>query len=150
MLSDINGDGILDAIATNFTGVAVFPGNGDGSFQSPTVYAGVSTGSQNMSLALADLNIVQPGLSNGLTAILVNKAGTYLVTTSATNPSPASQAVQLTTTVSPSYLAGTTPTGSISYFDGKTNLGSAPLVSGIATFSLTGLNPGVHTITAFY
>lgn len=149
-LADINGDGILDAIATNLTGVAVFSGNGDGSFQTPTVYAGVGTGTENISLGLADLNIVQPGISNGLTAILVNKAGTYIVTKPSANPASGSQTVQLTTTVSPSYLTSLTPTGSISYIDGGTNLGSAPLVGGTASFNLTSLPQGVHTITAFY
>jgi len=148
-LADINGDGILDAIAANLTGVAVFPGKPDGSFLAPTVYASV-TGTRNNSLALADLNIVQTGLSSGLTAILVNKAGTYLVTTSSANPLATGQTVTLTTTVSGSYLTGITPTGDVTYFDGATNLGSAPVVAGSASFNITGLTTGVHTIISSY
>jgi Divergent InlB B-repeat domain/Bacterial Ig-like domain (group 3)/FG-GAP-like repeat/Putative Ig domain len=157
LLSDVNGDGILDAIAMNLTGVAVFIGNGDGSFQAPTVYAGASIGGLsggNQSLALADLNIIQPALQNGMNAVMVNKAGTYLVTTSSANPPSGNQAPQLTTTVTPSYLTGVSPTGSISYYDetgpAPNLLGSAPLVDATATFGLSSLNAGVHTITAFY
>jgi hypothetical protein len=151
LLADVNGDGILDAIAANLTGVAVFPGNRDGSFQAPTVYAGLSTGGRNMNLAMADLNIIQPWLSAGVTAVFVNKAGTYLVSTSSTNPSATSQALTLTTTVSSSYLKGLTPTGIISYYDGSASLGSAALVGGVATFNVaTALTQGVHTIASYY
>ena len=151
-LEDINGDGILDAIAMNLTGVAVFPGKGDGSFLAPTVYAGVSTGvsAENMTLALADLNIIQPSLSNGLNAILVNKAGTYLVSQSSANPSSGSQTIQLTTTISASYLTALTPTGSITYYDGTMLLGSASLMGGTASFNVGGLSAGIHTIRAYY
>jgi len=118
LLSDINGDGILDAIAMNLTGVAVFIGTGDGSFNTPTVYAGASIGGGsggNQTLALADLNIIQPALVNGMNAVMVNKSGTYLVTTSSANSSSANPSPQLTTTATPSYQAGIIPTGSISY-----------------------------------
>jgi hypothetical protein len=152
LLADISGDGIPDAIAANLTGVAVFAGNQNGSFQAPVVYAGLSTYGQNLRLGLADLNIIQPGLNAGVVAVLVNKAGTYLVSTSSPNPSSGSQAVTLTTTVSASYLTtGLTPTGSITYYDGTTSLGSAPLVGGVASFNITtGLSKGVHTITPYY
>ena len=150
LLTDVNGDGILDAIATNLTGVAEFKGNGDGSFQTPTIYAGISTGGQNMTLAMADLNIIQSGLTNGSTAVLVNEAGTYLVSTSSINPASQGETVRLTTSVSPSFLTGKTPSGSIYYFDGITNLGSAALLEGSASLNVTGLSPGVHTITPYY
>ena len=148
LLADINGDGKLDAIATNLTGVAVFPGKGDGSFLAPTVYAGVSTGAANMTLAMADLNIIQPGLSNGLTAVLVNRAGTYLVSQPSANPS--SGALQITTTASASYLSGVIPTGTVSYYEGTTFLGSASLAAGAASIKVNALTTGVHTITPFY
>ncbi len=150
-LEDINGDGILDAIAMNLTGVAVFPGKGDGSFLAPTVYAGVSTGvsAENMTLALADLNIIQPSLSNGLNAILVNKAGTYLVSQSSANPSSGSQTIQLTTTISASYLTALTPTGSITYYDGTMLLGSASLMEERRPSTLV-VKAGIHTIRAYY
>jgi uncharacterized protein YjdB len=148
LLADINGDGKLDAIATNLTGVAVFPGKGDGVFLAPTVYAGVSTGGANMTLAMADLNIIQPGLSNGLTAVLVNRAGTYLVSQPSANPS--SGTLQITTTASASYLSGVIPTGTVSYYEGTTFLGSASLAAGAASINVNALTTGVHTITPFY
>lgn len=149
-LADVNGDGILDAVAADPTGVEMFLGKGDGSFVTPIVYAGVLSPAQNTSLALADLNIIQPGGGTFQGAIFVNRAGTYLITKSSANPSPGSQAIQLTTTASASYLTGITPTGSISYYDGGTFLGSAALAGGSASFNLGGLSSGVHTITAFY
>ena len=151
LLADVNGDGILDAVAADLTGVEVFLGKGDGSFITPIVYAGVQSPGQNTSVALADLNIIQPGSdATAQSAIFVNRAGTYLVTKSSANPSAASQAIQLTTTASASYLNGITPTGSISYYDGGTFLGSAALAGGTASFNLSSLSSGVHTVTAFY
>jgi hypothetical protein len=149
-LSDVNGDGILDAVATDPTGVEIFLGNGDGSFLTPTVYAGVQFPGQNTTLALADLNIIQPGGSTDQTAILVNRAGTYLVTKSSANPSSLGEAIQLTTTASSSYLANTMPTGSITYYDGTTLLGMTTLSGGTASLNVNNLTQGVHTITAYY
>ncbi len=151
LLADVNGDGILDAIASDPTGVEVLLGKGDGSFLPPTIYEGVPSTGYNTILALSDLNIIQPGEGeeiggSGATAILVNKAGTYLVTKS----SDPSSGLLLTTTASASYLTGITPTGSISYYDGTTLLGSAALVGGTASFNVSSLSLGVHTITSYY
>jgi hypothetical protein len=96
------------------------------------------------------LNIIQPGLSSGSTAILVNKAGTYLVTKSSANPSSLGESIQLTTTASASYLTGVTPTGSITYFDGAISLGVVNLAGGTASLSVNSLSQGIHTITAYY
>jgi hypothetical protein len=151
LLADVNGDGILDAVASDPTGVELLLGKSDGSFLPPIAYAGARNAGQNTTVALADLNIIQPGAGNGSTAVFINRAGTYLVSKSSTNPSPGGQSVQLTTTVSPSYLTGLTPTGSISYSDGTTSLGSAALVGGVASFNIpAGLSQGVHTITPYY
>ncbi len=150
LLADVNGDGVLDAVATNLTGVAVFLGKGAGAFQTPTVYAGVATGGENMTLAMADLDIIQTGLSDAATAILVSKAGTYLVSKASPSPSLRGESIQLTTTASASYLTGVTPTGTISYYQGTTLLGSAALASGSASVTVSGLSLGDHTIMPYY
>jgi len=148
LLADVNGDGILDAIAADLTGVEVLLGKTDGSFLPPTVYASVST-SSNTTLALADLNIIQPGAGTGSTAVFVNRAGTYLVTQSSANPSNGAQSVTLTTTVSASYLKSS-PTGSVTYYEGATNWGSSTIAAGLASINITGLSQGVHTIVPYY
>jgi hypothetical protein len=150
LLADVNGDGVLDAVATNLTGVAVFLGEGTGAFKTPTVYAGVATGGGNMTLAMADLDIIQTGLSDAVTAILVSKAGTYLVSKASPSPSLRGESIQLTTAASASYLTGVTPTGTISYYQGTALLGSAALASGTASVTVSGLSLGDHTITPYY
>lgn len=150
LIADVNGDGVLDAVAADPTGVEVFLGKGDGSFVTPIVYAGVQSPGQNTSVALADLNLIQPGGGIDQSAIFVNRAGTYLVSQSSANPSTGSQTIQLTTAVSASYLTGITPTGSISYYDGTTFLGSAVLTGGTASLNVSSLSQGVHTITYHY
>ena len=150
LLTDVNGDGILDAIATNSTGVAVFLGKGTGVFKAPTVYAGVATGGENVQLAMDDLDIIQPGLSNGVTAILVNRAGSYLVSKSSSIYSYPSHSIPLTSSATASYLTGITPTGTISYYEGATLLASAPLKDGTASVDVSGLSLGEHTIVPYY
>ena len=150
LLADVNGDGILDAVATNLTGVAVFLGKGTGVFKAPTVYAGVATGGENVQLAMDDLDIIQPGLSNGVTAILVNRAGSYLVSKSSSLYSYPSHSIPLTSSATASYLTGITPTGTISYYEGATLLASAPLKDGTASVDVSGLSLGEHTIVPYY
>jgi hypothetical protein len=149
-LADVNGDGILDAVASDPTGVEILLGKTDGSFLPPTSYSGVANFGVNTTAALADLNIIQPGGGGGSTAIFVNRAGTYLVTKSSANPSDGAPSITLTTTVSASYLQGLTPTGSITYYEGTINLGSVPLVAGTASLTITGISQGVYTILPYY
>jgi FG-GAP-like repeat len=149
-LTDVNGDGILDAIASDSSGVEVLFGKTDGSFLPPTAYAGAANLGQTTTLALADLNIIQPGAGTSSTAIFVNRAGTYLVTKSSANPSDGAPSITLTTNASASYLQGLTPTGSITYFEGTINLGSVPLVAGTASLTITGVSQGVYTILPYY
>lgn len=58
VVGDFNGDKKLDVAATDVsTGTLVFyAGNGDGTFQSPTAYLDVFSGSSPVSLAAADFN----------------------------------------------------------------------------------------------
>jgi len=58
------------------------------------------------------------------------------------------QPVVFTATVTSA--TGATPTGAVVFSDGANTLGSANLISGTATFSVTKLAVGLHSITAAY
>ena len=154
-LADVNGDGKLDAISSTATGIAVFFGNGDGTFQPPTVYAALEV-LQSVQLAIADLNndggldIVQPGVNEQL-AILYNqgfsKPATSVSLRSSLNPSTYGQQVNFTASVT---STSGTPTGSVTFMDGTANLGSVSLVNGVGSLSTSALLAGTHSIVASY
>jgi hypothetical protein len=56
-VSDVNGDGKLDVVGlTQYNGVFIFLGNGDGTFQAPANYATGTTFGSGNGLAVGDLN----------------------------------------------------------------------------------------------
>jgi hypothetical protein len=155
-LADVNGDGKPDVIASTLTGIYVAFGNGDGTFQPGTVYAGLKV-DQNVQLAIADLNndgaqdIVQPG-DNTQLAILYNQgSGTSTATatsvSSSLNPSVFGEGLTLTATVSTT--AGT-PTGMVTFYDAGTPIGVSTLSGMQSTLSIGSLSAGPHSITAHY
>jgi hypothetical protein len=154
-MADVNADGKLDVVTSTGTGIAVFFGNGDGSFRPPTVYAALEV-IQNVQLAIADLNgdggpdIVQPGV-NGQLAVLYNQGFSEPTTTvalqSSLNPSVYGQLVTFTANVT---STSGTPTGNVTFMDGSANLGSATLVNGIASLNASALLAGTHSIVATY
>ena len=80
---------------------------------------------------------------------------TQVVATTAVSSSPNAsvlgQTVTLTATVTNTFGGGSTPTGTVTFQDGATTLGSASLnASGQATFTVSSLAVGSHTITASY
>ncbi|WP_030356027.1 Ig-like domain-containing protein, partial [Streptomyces scopuliridis] len=56
----------------------------------------------------------------------------------------------LTATVTAVPPGAGTPTGTVSFFDGATLLGTATLSGGVATFSVSTLGIGSHSLTAVY
>jgi hypothetical protein len=155
-LADVNGDGKLDYVASTETGVAVSFGNGDGSFQAPTVYAALFV-NQNVQLAIADLNgdggldIVQPGVGGQL-AILYNQGFSnplpVVTLQSSIKPSTYGQQVTFTSTVT---STSGTPTGTVTFLDGATKLGTAvALANGSASLTSGALAAGSHSIVASY
>ena len=68
------------------------------------------------------------------------------------NPSTPAQLVTFTATVSVNSPYTGTPTGTVTFYDnnGATTLGTGTLSSGKATFSISTLTAGTHTITAVY
>ena len=96
--------------------------------------------------------IVGYGVYNGETlAFLLNlRALTTATLTSTLTPSVFGQSVTITSTVAEKAPAISTPTGSVSFYDGSTLLGSGTLANGIATFSISSLAVGSHSLTADY
>jgi VCBS repeat-containing protein len=66
------------------------------------------------------------------------------------NPSVFGQPVVATATVSASAPGSGTPTGAVTFLDGLTNLGTANLDNGQASFTISALTAGLHSIMATY
>ena len=167
-VADINGDGEPDLLVANWCGpycagsVGVLLGNGDGSFQAAVNYG--SGGSQPVSVAVADVNgdgkpdllvanlcVSKSNCANGTVGVLINTGTkpTKTALVSSPNPSNFGQLVTFTATVTSTGKGA--PTGTVSFFDGTTNLGTSPLnSSGVATFMISTLTVGTHSITAMY
>ena len=78
----------------------------------------------------------------------VQTAGTSVTLISSANPSLASAALTLTSTV---VGKGGSVTGTVTFEDGTTTLGAATLnAAGVATFTVAGLTPGLHSMVAVY
>jgi hypothetical protein len=171
-VGDFTGDGKADIAILGFQpglDSGLFPGNGDGTFQSAP--AGQSSDGTVMPF-LPILLSTGIGLSgaydiNGDGKIDLLGSGTFLLQgssssggggTAATSTALAASAttvatgqnLTLTATVTASSGTGT-PTGTVTFVDGATSLGTGTLnSSGVATFSTTSLAAGTHPLTADY
>jgi len=167
-VADVNGDGKLDLVVDNVCGVSpnqcadgnvgILLGNGDGTFQTPAIYA--SGGGGAFAVAVADVNrdgkpdlVVNSGCASGcansMVAVLINAGLTTSITTSSSvNPSVVGQPFVVTTTVTSS---GGTPTGNVTFSNGSTVLGTSGLgPSGMATLNTSLSAVGQYTITGSY
>ena len=162
-LGDFTSDGKMDLAITGGTN-GIFPGNGDGTFQSvPGTKSGtvlptlaIELGTNLGPLAAYDLN------GSGKTDLVAGD--TFFLQTAAVTPPDTSataltasasaistgESLTLTATVTASSGSGT-PTGTVAFLDGTTSLGTATLnASGVATFSTTTLAAGTQSLTATY
>ncbi len=81
----------------------------------------------------------------------VAKASTSATVAASPNPAGLHATVALSATISVRAPGGGQPTGSVIFSDGTTILGSGTIgAGGVATFTISTLTPGVHTITASY
>jgi len=79
---------------------------------------------------------------------VVNKATTTTTLVSSLNPSQSGQSVTFTASVAPQFSG--TPGGYVTFYDGTTVLETGTLSGGTATFPISTLGVGTHTITATY
>lgn len=167
-IADVNGDGKPDlVVATSSESskghgtVGLLLGNGDGTFQLPETYS--TGGYLSASVAVGDVNgddrpdIVvtnernrRKGISNGTVGVLLNKTQLASKTKVKTSGSPSAlgQTVTFSATVT---SAGLIPNGQIiTFYDGTTKIGNGAISNGIATFTISSLSVGTHTIEAVY
>src|SRR5262249_10992759 len=99
------------------------------------------------------VNVVETKLWTVAGQIFVKPATTTTLT-STPNPSGPGQTVTLTPKVGGVVAANGGPTGSVTFIDGvgaaATVLGTAPLAGGSASFTISTLAGGAHTLTAVY
>lgn len=140
-LDDVNGDGMLDVIAGNHkeSTVAVAPGNGDGTFDAPLVYA---SGASNAGVAVADMDsdgqpdiVALNGLANDVVSSTVS---VYLH-----NHAPAVKSLDITT------VQDTAVTGLLEVSDAELNGYMLAVVTKPAHGTVSGLdaNSGAFTYT---
>ena len=109
--------------------------------------SGLALGSHSIQAMYGGDSNYSPSTSATLTQT-VEKA-TSVSVASNNNPSTAGQSVTLSATVTSPQ--GGTPTGTITFMDGQTVLGTAAVNGmGSATFTVTTLTAGSHSITAIY
>jgi Bacterial Ig-like domain (group 3)/FG-GAP-like repeat len=171
--ADVNGDGKLDLIVTNFdacstdacpdVSVDVLLGNGDGTFRAALSYDSGALAAT--SVAVADVNgdgrpdLVVANYWGGIpfldsyVGVLLNNTGIHNPTstslTSRLNPSIYGQKVTWTATVTSS--GSFMPTGKVKFTWSGYTIGSATLnSSGVGTLTRSNLNADTYPLTAVY
>ena len=81
---------------------------------------------------------------------VVNQNSTTTALTADPNPTVFGQPVTFTATVTVVVPGAGTPTGTVDFLDGATKLGTGTLSGGVATFRISTLSVGTHSITASY
>jgi Bacterial Ig-like domain (group 3)/FG-GAP-like repeat len=155
-IGDLTGDLKPDLVAVGNSAIAIFPGNGDGTFESPLVFT-IPYPADNKSVAIIDSNLDRkPDLmvldGGSFVNVLINGLPSLATTTTlvaSPNPSLVGQTVTFTATVSSS--KGPPPRGELVTFSSSTGLlGTAPLIAGSASLSVNSLAVGDHHIRARY
>ncbi|HKF07753.1 MAG TPA: Ig-like domain repeat protein [Xanthobacteraceae bacterium] len=133
---------------TNFSGATAvsFGGNAAASF---TVNSATQiTATSPAGMGTVDVTVTN---ENGTSAtssgdrFTYGPVGTTTAISSSQNPSSFGQPVQFTMKVT-----GLSPTGSVSLFDGGTQIGTGTLAAGTASFTVSSLAVGSHSLTARY
>jgi hypothetical protein len=127
----------LGTVALNSSGVAIF------------ATSSLSAGTHVLAATYSGASGFSPSGSPSLTQVVnaVNAVTTTVLSSSA-NPSNTGSSVTFTATISSS--AGM-PSGNVTFNDSGTPLGTVALSgSGVATFAISSLTAGTHTITASY
>jgi hypothetical protein len=163
-VADLNGDGNLDLVFTNFGDgtIGVLYGTGQwGSGQNP-FYAPVefALNYSPWEFVLVDVNgdgaldaVVDSAGYSGLTTFL-NTGSNKMTLSSSSNPVSSGAPITFTARVAATPLAGekrVNPSGSVTFNDSISGpLGTVALSDGAATFSPSSLGAGTHVLTAIY
>jgi len=161
LLTDINGDGKLDLVLSEFTsddftdpivGAVAALGNGDGTFTPVSNFEGGFSSSivleGNFLNDAAPDTVFVSGLSGS--SLILNQGGTNVALTASPSSIEQGQTVSISATVTAVMAGRPQPTGTITLMEGSTNLGSGTLSGGSTTISVSGLAVGTNTITAVY
>jgi hypothetical protein len=154
---DMNADGFVDLVVTNFASnnITMLLGDGTGGFSDGGLPSPLNFGTdpQPFALTLADfsgdgrLDILT--LNGAATYSLLTQTAVPQVLLSLSNTVPAyGQPMTYTAQVNPSF--GAQPTGTVTFFDGSTSLGTASLYGYQANLFGSTPNVGTHQITATY
>ncbi len=161
VVADFNGDGKWDLALTS-TPSGLYPGNlvilllgnGDGTFQAPSLYG---VGSLAYSAVVGDFNgdgALDLAVANGRAgsvSVLLNQSGTAITIGSSGNPAPYGQSVALRATVAASVSNGTGPTGTVTIKNGNTVIGRpGTLVGGVYTVNTATLPVGSNNLSVIY
>ena len=138
MVTFLDGSATLGTETLNSSGVATFSTSAltVGSHSITVVYGGDTDFITSASAAVTQV---------------VDQDGTTSLVVSSANPSVFGQSVTFTATVIANAPGSGIPAGTVTFMDGSTTLGAGTLDgSGIATFQMSGLVVGSHSITAVY
>jgi hypothetical protein len=80
----------------------------------------------------------------------VKQARATTTLASSANPSTFGQSVTFTATVAPASPGAGTPTGTVTFYDGSNAIGTGALTGGVASFTISTLSVGTHSIKAVY
>jgi len=161
VVADFNSDGKWDLALTStpsgsYPGnlVILLLGNGDGTFQTPSLYG---VGSLAYSAVVGDFNgdgALDLAVANGRAgsvSVLLNQSGTAITIGSSGNPAPYGQSVALRATVEASVSNGTGPTGTVTFKNGNTVIGTpGTLASGVYTLTTATLPLGQNKLSIVY
>ena len=161
VLQDLNGDGKLDLLLSEFSSVDFTDGfaggiaglgNGDGTFTPVGNYEVGGASSAVFTGNFLNDNAPDAAFVSGSsgTTLLIAKGGTAATLTPDAATIPVGATANLTFALKPTLAGQSTPTGSVTFVEGGTTLASGPLTAGSATLPVTGLATGTHMIAAIY
>lgn len=161
VLADINGDGKLDLLLSEYSsldfvdgyagGIAGI-GNGDGTFAGIGNYEGGDSSTTVLLGSFLKDNAPDAAFVSGGsgTTLLIAKGGTTETAVAQPGTIPAGSTATVQVTITPTLAGGAAPSGSVALYEGETQLATTALSEGAANLSVDGLAAGTHVLTAVY
>ena len=132
------------AVPGSFSYTATPSGGSAGAVLGTTV---LGAGTYTLTGTFAPADTATYAAASGSVTLTVAKATPTIALTSSADTVLVTNSVTFTSTVSSTI---STPTGSVNFYDGTTLLGTASLSQGVATYAISSLAIGSHTVTAAY